>query len=96
MLKLIGIRLQIRKLQLYVSSTSFILPLVEILLQPPKIPIYPMVCKDLTFIDLGNDTKIENLINFEKLRMLAKEVYNIKHKVLNFRRKYTYIRILFK
>ena len=33
-----------------------------------------MVCKDLTFIHLGNDTKIENLINFEKLRMLAKEV----------------------
>ena len=33
-----------------------------------------MVCKDLTFIDLGNDTKIDNLVNFEKLRMLAKEV----------------------
>ena len=33
-----------------------------------------MVCKDLTFIHLGNDTKIEGLINFEKLRMLAKEV----------------------
>ena len=43
-------------------------------LQPPKIPIYPMVCKDLTFIHLGNDTRIEDLINFEKLRMLAKEV----------------------
>ena len=42
--------------------------------QPPKIPIYPMVCKDFTFIDLGNESKIEGLINFEKLRMLAKEV----------------------
>ena len=43
-------------------------------LQAPKIPIYPMVCKDLAFIDLGNDTKVEGLINFEKLRMLAREV----------------------
>ena len=33
-----------------------------------------MVCRDLTFIDLGNETKVENLINFEKLRMLAREV----------------------
>lgn len=33
-----------------------------------------MVCKDLTFIDLGNDTRIEGLVNFEKLRMLAKAV----------------------
>ena len=33
-----------------------------------------MVWKDLTFIHLGNATNIEGLINFEKLRMLAKEV----------------------
>jgi Rap guanine nucleotide exchange factor 2 len=32
------------------------------------------VKKDLTFIHLGNDSKIEGLINFEKLRMIAKEV----------------------
>ena len=42
--------------------------------QPPFIPIYPMVNKDLTFTHLGNETEIEGLINFEKLRMLAKEV----------------------
>lgn len=30
--------------------------------------------KDLTFIHLGNDSKIDGLINFEKLRMIAKEV----------------------
>lgn len=30
--------------------------------------------KDLTFIHLGNDSKVEGLINFEKLRMIAKEV----------------------
>ncbi len=44
------------------------------LFQPPLIPIYPMVSKDLTFIHLGNETKVEGLINFEKLRMIAKEV----------------------
>merc|ERR1719266_527188 len=49
---------------------------------PPMIPIYPMVNKDLTFIHLGNETKVDflgkkakdGLINFEKLRMVAKEV----------------------
>ena len=57
------------------------------LFQPPMIPIYPMVNKDLTFIHLGNETKVdflgkkaskdEGLINFEKLRMVAKEVRNL-------------------
>jgi hypothetical protein len=39
-----------------------------------QIPFYPVVKKDLTFIHLGNDSKVEGLINFEKLRMIAKEV----------------------
>jgi len=42
--------------------------------RPPIIPVYPMVNKDLTFIHLGNETYVDDLINFEKLRMLAKEV----------------------
>ncbi len=42
--------------------------------QPPIIPFYPVVKKDLTFIHLANDSKVENLVNFEKLRMIAKEV----------------------
>ena len=33
--------------------------------------------KDLTFIHLGNDTRIDGLINFEKLRMIAKEVRSL-------------------
>ncbi|XP_050430519.1 rap guanine nucleotide exchange factor 6 isoform X2 [Adelges cooleyi] len=45
--------------------------------QPPIIPFYPVVKKDLTFIHLGNDTHVEDLINFEKLRMIAKEVRNL-------------------
>lgn len=41
------------------------------------IPFYPVVKKDLTFIHLGNDTRIDGLINFEKLRMISKEVRNL-------------------
>ncbi|XP_055593445.1 rap guanine nucleotide exchange factor 2 isoform X2 [Uranotaenia lowii] len=46
----------------------------ELNAQHPLIPFYPVVKKDLTFIHLGNDSKIDNLINFEKLRMISKEV----------------------
>jgi Rap guanine nucleotide exchange factor 2 len=42
--------------------------------RPPLIPIYPMVNKDLTFIHIGNKTHVDGMINFEKLRMLAKEI----------------------
>lgn len=42
--------------------------------RPPIIPIYPMVNKDLTFIHLGNESYVDELVNFEKLRMLAKEI----------------------
>lgn len=38
-----------------------------------------MVKKDLTFIHLGNDTRVETLINFEKLRMIAKEVRSLSN-----------------
>ncbi len=42
-----------------------------------QIPFFPVVKKDLTFINLGNDSKVDGLINFEKLRMIAKEVRHI-------------------
>ena len=45
--------------------------------QPPIIPFYPVVKKDLTFIHLGNDSDVEGLVNFEKLRMIAKEVRSL-------------------
>ncbi len=41
---------------------------------PPVIPLYPVVKKDLTFIHEGNPSNCEGLVNFEKLRMIAKEV----------------------
>ena len=45
--------------------------------QPPIIPFYPVVKKDLTFIHIANDSIMDGLVNFEKLRMIAKEVtYN--------------------
>ncbi|KAF8571645.1 hypothetical protein P879_04378 [Paragonimus westermani] len=41
----------------------------------PMIPYLPLVLKDLTFIHLGNPSQTaDGLINFVKLRMLAKEI----------------------
>ena len=45
--------------------------------QPPIVPFYPVVKKDLTFIHLANDTMVDGLVNFEKLRMIAKEVRSL-------------------
>ena len=42
-----------------------------------QLPIFPIVKKDLTFIELGNDTRVDGLVNFEKMRMIAKEVRHI-------------------
>ena len=41
---------------------------------PPLVPFVPVIKKDLTFLHLGNDTKVEELINFEKMRMIAREI----------------------
>ncbi|XP_065197998.1 rap guanine nucleotide exchange factor 2-like [Sycon ciliatum] len=43
----------------------------------PIVPFFPVVTKDLTFIYLGNDDRIDGLINFEKLRMMAREIRHI-------------------
>ncbi|XP_063690015.1 rap guanine nucleotide exchange factor 6-like [Bolinopsis microptera] len=45
----------------------------------PMIPFFPVLKKDLTFIHLGIDTKVEGgLINFEKMRMISREIQNIQ------------------
>ncbi|XP_065908708.1 rap guanine nucleotide exchange factor 2-like isoform X1 [Dysidea avara] len=44
----------------------------------PLIPYFPVGKKDLTFIYLGNDSMVENVVNFEKLRMIAREVKSCK------------------
>ncbi|VDM72206.1 unnamed protein product [Strongylus vulgaris] len=38
------------------------------------VPIYPVIKKDLTFSHEGNPTYCEKLVNFEKLRLIAKSV----------------------
>ncbi|XP_076836928.1 LOW QUALITY PROTEIN: rap guanine nucleotide exchange factor 6 [Brachyhypopomus gauderio] len=45
--------------------------------QPPIIPLFPVVKKDLTFLHEGNDTNVDGLVNFEKLRMIAKEIRHV-------------------
>lgn len=48
-------------------------------LSPPVIPFMPLLLKDVTFIHEGNHTLVENLINFEKMRMMARAVRMLHH-----------------
>uniref|UniRef100_A0A6I8NZB0 Rap guanine nucleotide exchange factor 3 n=1 Tax=Ornithorhynchus anatinus TaxID=9258 RepID=A0A6I8NZB0_ORNAN len=48
-------------------------------LSPPIIPFMPLLLKDMTFIHDGNCTMVENLINFEKMRMMARAVRMVHH-----------------
>uniref|UniRef100_A0A8C6RW38 Rap guanine nucleotide exchange factor (GEF) 3 n=1 Tax=Nannospalax galili TaxID=1026970 RepID=A0A8C6RW38_NANGA len=48
-------------------------------LSPPVIPFMPLLLKDMTFIHEGNHTLVENLINFEKMRMMARAVRMLQH-----------------
>uniref|UniRef100_A0A7N8XCY9 Rap guanine nucleotide exchange factor (GEF) 3 n=1 Tax=Mastacembelus armatus TaxID=205130 RepID=A0A7N8XCY9_9TELE len=43
-------------------------------LSPPYIPFMPLLLKDMTFIHEGNPNYIDKLVNFEKMRMIAKTV----------------------
>ncbi|KAI4898660.1 hypothetical protein NFI96_002809 [Prochilodus magdalenae] len=43
-------------------------------LSPPYIPFMPLLLKDMTFIHEGNKNYTDNLVNFEKMRMIAKTV----------------------
>ncbi|KAM6909798.1 rap guanine nucleotide exchange factor 5-like [Xenentodon cancila] len=40
-------------------------------MKPPKIPFLPLLIKDITFVHEGNKTFHDNLVNFEKLHMIA-------------------------
>ncbi|XP_072536748.1 rap guanine nucleotide exchange factor 5b [Salminus brasiliensis] len=40
-------------------------------MKSPKIPFLPLLLKDITFIHEGNKTFLDNLVNFEKLHMIA-------------------------
>ncbi|KAK7884943.1 hypothetical protein WMY93_028066 [Mugilogobius chulae] len=41
-------------------------------LSPPYIPFMPLLLKDMTFIHEGNPNCIDKLVNFEKMRLIAK------------------------
>ncbi|XP_018105607.1 rap guanine nucleotide exchange factor 3 [Xenopus laevis] len=43
-------------------------------LSAPLIPFLPLILKDLTFLHEGNRSTLDNLVNFEKMRMIAKTV----------------------
>ncbi|KAM7407442.1 hypothetical protein PAMA_003255 [Pampus argenteus] len=48
-------------------------------LEPPIIPFMPLLIKDMTFTHEGNKTVIDNLINFEKMRMIANTVKTVRY-----------------
>ncbi|KAG8452623.1 hypothetical protein GDO86_004417 [Hymenochirus boettgeri] len=43
-------------------------------LSAPLIPFIPLLLKDLAFLHEGNRSTLDNLVNFEKMRMIAKTV----------------------
>ncbi|KAG4081436.1 ras guanine nucleotide exchange factor domain-containing protein [Neocallimastix lanati (nom. inval.)] len=45
--------------------------------KPPIVPFLPIYIKDLTFMNDGNESKIDGMINFDKLRMMANRVKDI-------------------
>jgi len=53
--------------------------LAQLAQEPPLIPIYPILRKDLTFAHEANPTFCgPRLVNFEKLRMIAQIIRNIQ------------------
>lgn len=48
-------------------------------MKPPKIPFMPLLLKDVTFIHEGNKTFLDNLVNFEKLHMIADTIRLLRH-----------------
>ncbi|XP_069009929.1 rap guanine nucleotide exchange factor 4 isoform X2 [Embiotoca jacksoni] len=48
-------------------------------LEPPVIPFMPLLIKDMTFTHEGNKTFIDNLVNFEKMRMIANTLKIVKY-----------------
>ncbi|XP_077160855.1 rap guanine nucleotide exchange factor 5 isoform X1 [Paroedura picta] len=48
-------------------------------MKSPKIPFMPLLLKDVTFIHEGNKTFLDNLVNFEKLHMIADTIRSLRH-----------------
>lgn len=43
-------------------------------LLPPVIPFMPLVSKDAYFLNVANETFVDKLVNFEKMRLVASSV----------------------
>lgn len=48
-------------------------------MHPPIIPFVPLLLKDLTFAHEGNKTYFGNLVNFEKIHMIANVLRNFRN-----------------
>ncbi|KAI9522723.1 Rap guanine nucleotide exchange factor 4 [Dissostichus eleginoides] len=48
-------------------------------LEPPIIPFMPLLLKDMTFTHEGNKTFIDNMVNFEKMRIIANAIRQVRH-----------------
>lgn len=48
-------------------------------LEPPIIPFMPLLLKDMTFTHEGNRTYIDNMVNFEKMRIIANTMRQVRH-----------------
>ncbi|KAI1884849.1 hypothetical protein AGOR_G00214070 [Albula goreensis] len=48
-------------------------------LDPPVIPLMPLLIKDMTFTHEGNKTLVDSLVNFEKMRMIADTVRTVRY-----------------
>ncbi|XP_012988321.1 rap guanine nucleotide exchange factor 4 isoform X2 [Esox lucius] len=48
-------------------------------IEPPIIPFMPLLLKDMTFSHEGNKTFIDNMVNFEKMRMIANTIRAVRH-----------------
>ncbi|XP_068425525.1 rap guanine nucleotide exchange factor 4-like [Clinocottus analis] len=48
-------------------------------LEAPIIPFMPLLLKDMTFTHDGNKTFIDNMVNFEKMRIIANTIRQVRH-----------------
>uniref|UniRef100_A0A3Q3W2V7 Rap guanine nucleotide exchange factor 4 n=1 Tax=Mola mola TaxID=94237 RepID=A0A3Q3W2V7_MOLML len=48
-------------------------------LEPPIIPFMPLLLKDMTFTHEGNKTFTDNMVNYEKMRIIANTIRQVRH-----------------
>ncbi|RMX42304.1 hypothetical protein pdam_00009874, partial [Pocillopora damicornis] len=48
-------------------------------MKPPILPFMPLLIKDMTFTNVGNKTQFDDLVNFEKMRMISSTIRLIQY-----------------